>query len=315
MSKEESRSESQARKPHYKAGKRKLHSRTQLSNPQQPPDKLLTEKGQESDSKQQSILTDCINWFKKNWFKLIAVGALVVSIVALSLDCSHYAELTKPHIELEDAYTILSLLDKKIDLLKEYSDSQDVSQSAADVEDAISQAERLRNGALSAIISRDTYRSLTLMTVASEAIDRYLPNEADIKPGTVSITAAPFQGWVSIDIPQDTTAKNEEGLLVNTIIISADGAPSDAYKDYASVLAFEISPTGTIFSNPITLRFSYLVSNIPEGVAEEDLILGTWDAKTSRWTILPSHVDLEAHTISTSISHLTLFAALAPRPN
>jgi hypothetical protein len=305
MPNEESHSESLARKPRYKAGRGKLHSRTHLSNPEQPPDESLTEKGQESDSKQRSILTDCIKWFKENWFKLVAVGALVVSIVALGLDCVHTG--------LEDAYTILLIVDERIDLLKEYSDSPDASQIAADVEDAINQAERFRNGALSAMNSRDIDRSLTLMMAAGEVIDMYLPDEADIKPGTVSITAEPFHGWVSIDISQDTTAESQDGLPVNTIAIGAGDAPSDAYKDYTSVLAFEISPTGTIFSNPVTLRFSYLVSNIPEGVADEDLVLGTWDAKTSRWTILPSYMDLETHAISTSVSHLTLFAVLAPR--
>jgi hypothetical protein len=257
-------------------------------------------------------LTNCINFIKKN---PIAVIALCVSIAALTLTEIHYAELTKPHIELQDATTKLSLFDSRLDLLEEYIHSQNVSQRAADGEDVLSQAKSLRNDAVSAMIIDDIPRSLTLITEANEDINEYLSNQADIKPGTVSVTAAPFQGWVDINITENTTAKSEEGVPVNMITISADGAPLDAYKDYASVLAFEISPTGTIFSNPITLRFSYFVSNIPEGVAEEDLILGTWDAITSRWTILPSHVDLEAHTISTSISHLTLFAVLAPRPN
>jgi len=264
----------------------------------------LKEQSQESDSKQRSILTDCIKRFKKNWFKLVAVGALVVSIVAVGLDCVP---------GLEDAYTLLLIVDERIELLKEYSDSPDASQIEAEVEDTVSQAERLRSRALSAMNKRDIDRSLTLLMAVGEVIDRYLPDEADIKPGTVSISAEPFQGWVSIDISEDTTAESQDGLPVNRITIAAGDAPADAYKDYTSVLAFEIFPTGTIFSNPVTLRFSYLVSNIPEGVGEEDLVLGTWDAKTSSWTILPSYIDLETHAISTSVSHLTLFAVLAPR--
>jgi hypothetical protein len=254
-------------------------------------------------------------WSKKNWYKLIAVVALCVSIVALILDSIHYAELTKPHTELEDANTKLSLLNNQLDLLGVYVDSQNVSQRVADGENVINQAERLRNGALSAIIAGDIPRSLRLITAAREVIDGYLPHEADIRTGTVSISVAPFQGWVDMNIGENTTARSEQGVPVNTIIISTGGAPPDAYKHYTSVLAFEISPTGTIFSSPITLTFYYLVSNIPEGVAEEDLILGTWDAQTSGWTILPSHVDLKAHAISTSIGHLTLFAVLAPRPH
>lgn len=265
----------------------------------------MKEKSQESDSKQRSILTECIKWFKENWFKLVALGAMVVSIVALGLNCGH--------TKLEDAYTMLLIVDERINLLKEYSESPDASQIAAEVQDAVSQAERFRNGALSALNQRDTDRSVTLMIGAGEVIDRYLPDEADIKPGTVTITAGPFEGWVSIDISQNTTAESQDGLPVNTITIAPGIAPSDAYKDYTRVLAFEIVPTGTIFSNPVTLRFSYLVTNIPEAVAEEDLVLGSWDANTSRWTILPSHIDLERHVISTSVSHLTLFAVLAPQ--
>lgn len=308
MSNEETHSESHARQTRHKAGRRKLHSRTQVSNRQQPPHRPLAGNGQESDSKQQSALTDCISWLKDNWLKLTAVGALVVSIFALGLDCSHTG--------LQDAYTILAVLDQRIANLKEYSGSPDVGEGAAAVEDAISQAERFRDWALSAINKRDIGRSFAFMTAAGEVIDRFLPSdEADIKPGTVSISAAPFQGWVSIDIPQDTTARSQDGLPVNTIVVSAGDAPLSAYRDYASVLAFEIGPTGTVFSSPITLRFSYFVNNIPKGVAEEDLVLGRWDAETNRWTILQSDVDLEAHSISASVSHLTLFAVLAPRQN
>jgi hypothetical protein len=296
MSKEGSRRESQTRKLQHKTRR----------------EELSTEKSHESDNKQQSVLTKCINFIKRN---PIAVIALCISIAALTTTWVHYAQLTKPHVELQDATTKLSLLEKQLDLLGIYVDSQDVSQRAADGKEVINQAENLRNEALSAIITDDIPRSLTLITEASQVINGYLSDEANIEPGTVSITAAPFDGWVSIDISQNTTAESEDGLPVNRITIVADGAPPDAYKDYVGILAFEIFPTGTIFSSPITLRFSYLVSNIPEGVAEEDLILGTWDAKTSRWTILPSHVDLETHTISISISHLTLFAVLAPRPN
>jgi hypothetical protein len=253
-------------------------------------------------------------WFKKNWHKVIAVVALCVSIAALISDSIHYAELTKPHTELEDASTRLGLLITHIDFLDEYIHSQNIGQGAADGEDVMNQAERLRNSAMAAIQTGDIPRSLGLIEAASELINGYLPHEADIKPGTVSITVGPFQGSVYINIAENTTARSEEGVPVNTIIVDSGGAPPDAYKDYASVLAFEISPTGTVFSSPITLGFSYLVDNIPEGVTEEDLVLGTWDARTSRWTILPSHVDLEAHTISTSTSHLTLFSVLAPRP-
>ena len=305
MPDEDSQSESEATKTRYKAGRGKLHSKTHLSNAQQPPGQPLTEKGEESNSKQRSILNDCIKWFKENWFKLVAPSALVVSIVALGLNCGH--------TRLEDAYTMLLIVDERIDLLKEYSDSPNASQIVAEVEDAISQAERFRNGGLSALNKRDIDRSETLLMQAGEVIDRYLPDEADIKPGTVSVTAEPFQGWVSIGISENTTAESQDGLPVNRITIAAGDAPSDAYKDYTGVLVFEIFPTGTIFSNPVTLRFFYSVSNIPEGVREEDLVLGTWDWKTSRWTILPSYIDLETHAISTSVSHLTLFAVLAPR--
>jgi hypothetical protein len=303
--KQESHSESHARKPRYKAGREKSHSKTHLPNPQQLPDEGLTKNRQDSDGKQRSVLTDCSKWLRENWVKLVAAGALVVSIVALGLDCGH--------TRLEDAYTILLIVDERINLLEEYSDSLDANQIEADVEDAIGEAERFRNGALSAMNRRDIDRSLALMMAAGEVIDRYLPDEAEIKPGTVSISAEPFDGWVSIDYSEDTTAQSPDGLPVNRITIVAGDAPSDAYKDYSSVLAFEILPTGTIFSNAVTLRFSYLVRNIPEGVGEEDLVLGMWDAETGSWTILPSYPDLGTHSISTSVSHLTLFAVLAPR--
>jgi hypothetical protein len=251
--------------------------------------------------------TGKINYVKNNVIAIIAIIGLITTWVQI-------ARVTKPHTELEDANTQLSILITHMDCLDDYIHSENVGERAAEGEDVMNRAERFRNGAIAAIQIHDFPRSLRLITAASQLIDGYLPHEADIKPGTVTITVGPFQGWVDIDIAENTTARSEDGVPVNTIIISSDGAPPDAYKDYASVLAFEISPTGTIFSSPITLNFSYLVSNIPKGVREEDLILGTWDTKTGGWTILASHVDLETHTISASTSHLTLLAVLAPRP-
>lgn len=295
ISRKGSRRESQARKAHSKTRR----------------DKPSTDRSYESSCHQRPVLVSCISFFRNP----VAVITLVIAVAALITTWVHYSQLTKPHAELEGVNTRLSLLNQQIDLLKEYFDAHDVSERPSGSEQAINQVEGLRNGALAYIQSNDIPRSLTLIATASEVINRYLPNETYIKAGTVSISAAPFNGWVSIDVPQDTTAESEDGEPVSRITIATASSPRDAYRDYTDVLAFQILPTGTVFSSPVTLTFYYLVSNIPEGVAEEDLVLGTWDDTAGHWIILPSHVDLEAHTITTSINHLTLFAVLAPRQN
>lgn len=279
MSKKESRSKSQARKPDYKAGREKP-------------------------------------WIKKHWPKLIAVLALGVSICALISDNIHYAQLTKPHTDFEEACTKLDMLTNKTQRFKELVDLESFGYPSRKMDNAIKDAELLISRAQTALIKGDVTSAVLAIEQATEGIDDCIPpSTAPVKPGEVSIMVSPFKGFVTIRSDPDTTAITKEGKPISTITITYDEPPPEALERYANVLSFDIGPSGVIFSRPITLEFFYLTDYIPRGATEKDLVIGAWDGITGAWTIFPSTVDLESHTVLASTNHLTLFAVLAPRPN
>jgi subtilase family serine protease len=50
---------------------------------------------------------------------------------------------------------------------------------------------------------------------------------------------------------------------------------------------------------------------VPEGVAEEDLVIVMWDKEAGKWVELDSMVDPVSNTISAKVSHFTAFTVLA----
>jgi hypothetical protein len=76
-------------------------------------------------------------------------------------------------------------------------------------------------------------------------------------------------------------------------------------------LVYDFTPDGVSFSPPATLTFTYDPEQIPEGVAEESLVIAVWDEDTGEWVKLECTVDTENHTISAQISHFTTFTVLA----
>jgi hypothetical protein len=83
--------------------------------------------------------------------------------------------------------------------------------------------------------------------------------------------------------------------------------------DWANVIGLvcDLGPEGATFDPLITYCCTYDLTVIPEGVAEENLVLAMWDEVDSEWVNLESTVDLATHTICASASHFTPFATLA----
>jgi hypothetical protein len=85
---------------------------------------------------------------------------------------------------------------------------------------------------------------------------------------------------------------------------------SDIYTPFDKTsLIYDFGPDGATFELPITLTITYDPTLIPEGVAEENLVIAMWHA--GEWVNLASTVDLVANTITAQVSHFTAFTALA----
>jgi len=99
--------------------------------------------------------------------------------------------------------------------------------------------------------------------------------------------------------------------LLEIVITEMETPP--APPEYAHIigLVYDFKPDGATFNPPATLEYSYDPSQIPEGIAEEKLVIAWWDAESGKWVELESTVDPKANTITAPVSHFTAFCTLA----
>ncbi|HID09670.1 MAG TPA: hypothetical protein EYP17_00010 [Candidatus Latescibacteria bacterium] len=68
------------------------------------------------------------------------------------------------------------------------------------------------------------------------------------------------------------------------------------------------------FKAKVRLTLHYNDEDIPEGVAEEDLVVATFDEDEEEWKVVPEEavveVDLEANTITVETDHASLWAVM-----
>ena len=129
---------------------------------------------------------------------------------------------------------------------------------------------------------------------------------------TEDVTAESEDGNCRITIDEGTTGLTEDGRPLSEISITPMEKPP-LPPDSANIigLVYDIEPDGATFDPPITLCFSYDPDLVPEGVAEENLVIAMWDEEAGEWVNLDSTVNPATNTICVSLSHLTPFTVLA----
>ena len=92
-------------------------------------------------------------------------------------------------------------------------------------------------------------------------------------------------------------------------------AKPPALPEYSSFigLVYDLRPSGATFAAPLpTITFTYDPADIPEGVAEKDLVIAYWDEDAGKWVELEGiTVDPATNTISGQVSHFTAFTVIA----
>lgn len=132
---------------------------------------------------------------------------------------------------------------------------------------------------------------------------------------TRSVTATSEDELCTLTIPRGTVGLTEELEPLDEITMVMKDEPPPPPEDVHIVgLAYDLGPDGATFDTPITLEYTYDLGDIPEGVAEEDLVIAYYDEEAGKWVELPSTVDPETNTITASVSHFTTFAIIARRP-
>jgi len=117
-------------------------------------------------------------------------------------------------------------------------------------------------------------------------------------------------------IPEGTIALDKDNEPLKLLEITVEESPPPPPEGANIIgLVYNFEPSGATFTPSMTINFYYAGSMIPEGVAEEELILAYYNEETGEWVNLYSVVNPWANSITIEINHLTTFAILGyPHP-
>ncbi|MBA7563940.1 hypothetical protein ES708_05602 [subsurface metagenome] len=126
-----------------------------------------------------------------------------------------------------------------------------------------------------------------------------------------TIEATSEDGNLTITIDEGTIALDEDGNRLRTLEAAIDENPPDPPEGtYIIGLAYNFEPDGATFDPAITLEYTYDPDDIPEGVAEKDLVIAYYDEYAGKWVELICTVDTANNTITAYVDHFTTFAIL-----
>ena len=122
------------------------------------------------------------------------------------------------------------------------------------------------------------------------------------------------EGWCQLSIKKDTLCLNRDGEPLREITIVTVEDQSVPPEDYNIIgFIYDLGPDGANFHPAISIILGYDESLLPEGVAEDALIIANRDEPGGEWVILEGGtVDPATNTISASLSHFSTFAILVP---
>ena len=130
-----------------------------------------------------------------------------------------------------------------------------------------------------------------------------------------TIEATSKDGNLTITISKGTIALDKDGDQLETLEASVDASPPDPPEGANIIgLAYDFSPDGATFDPAITFSWSYDPDDVPEGVAEEDLVIAYYDEDAGEWVEIPCTVDPVTNTITATVSHFTTFAIIGFPP-
>jgi len=126
-----------------------------------------------------------------------------------------------------------------------------------------------------------------------------------------TIEATSEDGMLTLTIPEGTIALDKDDNSLITLEAQIDTSPPPSPEDTSIIgLAYDFGPDGATFDPSITLTRSYDPNDIPEGVAEEDLVLAWYDEASDQWIELDCVVYTGNNTITAAIEHFTTFAII-----
>jgi len=153
----------------------------------------------------------------------------------------------------------------------------------------------------------------TVTTTVFGSTSTFSINAAGVIQQTFKATSA--DGKLTITIPAGTRALDKNGKPLGSLTAVVNTSPP-APPEGAHIigLTFNFGPAGATFNPAINFTWAYDPNALPEGVAEEDLVIAYYDEAAGKWVELPSTVDPVTHTVTAAVSGFTSFAIIAPAP-
>jgi hypothetical protein len=124
------------------------------------------------------------------------------------------------------------------------------------------------------------------------------------------IQATSTDGKMTITIPASTKCLDKNGDPLTSLTVANVSPPAPPANAYIIGLAYNFGPDGATFYPPFTITWSYDPDDLPEGVAEEDLVIAYYDEAMGQWVELVCKVDTVNNIITASIAHFTTFAII-----
>lgn len=120
------------------------------------------------------------------------------------------------------------------------------------------------------------------------------------------------EGKITLALKTGTTLKSASGTSLAVLSLERVTELPPAPPQKTVVISGEFGPSGATFNPPIVLTFAYDPAALPQGAAEDSLVVASLDGV--EWQMLESTVDTAAGTVSARVSHLSIFAVLAQQP-
>jgi len=127
-------------------------------------------------------------------------------------------------------------------------------------------------------------------------------SEMGVLENAVALSSA--DGKVKLNFKANTTIDIQGESLTVTKEVSPPSPPADIEL----VDAYNFNPSNTTFNPALTLAFNYDPSGLPEGVTESGLFIAYWNG--SDWAPMTTTADSQDNSLTTQVSHLTIFAIL-----
>jgi hypothetical protein len=118
-------------------------------------------------------------------------------------------------------------------------------------------------------------------------------------------------GAMKLGVPDGTSAVSAQGKPLKTIDLRLVEEPPIAPETNEIIgHGYDLGPDGSTFNPPLSLTLYYDPSLIPEDVNEENLTIAYYDEGKNQWIEMNGEVDVKTKTVTTLVSHFTLFAVV-----